>query len=213
MRETTFVAFGAGGAGAAAGALLVLALYSPAPAPAFDERAMAAAFERAFSKGLTDLRRDVAGLRDALAAPRGAGAAVTADSAPPTRPRAADADAVAEPRAAARRRGSATEDPQRESPFDAPNPPANFARLRPLHGWDDRVDLRRTWLFADEATCLAWFGTPDTVSPNAGAEVWTYNEPRPDADGDGEPDGTIDYVIQFNGGRVFRIDAPDLDDK
>jgi hypothetical protein len=214
MRDTFLVAFGAGGLGAAAGALAVFALHTPAPVQTetpIDERALAAAFERALTKGVADLRRDLAGVRDALAASRGAAPAEAAD-APPGRRRAPAEDAAGETRSAVRRTGGAVEDAQRESPFDAPNPPANFKRLRALANWDGDAATRKTWLFADEATCLSWFGAPDEVAPNGEAEVWYYNEAKPDADGDGEPDGYKQYCLQFSRGRVFRIDIPSRDE-
>ena len=214
MRETFLVAFGAGGIGAAAGALAVLAFHAPVPAetaPPIDERALGAAFERGFSKGVADLRREVAGLREALTGTRAAAPAEAADV-PVRRRRAASDDHPDEVRSSVRRTGAATDDAQRDSPFDAPNPPANFTRLRALKNWDETPDTRRTWLFADEATCLSWFGGPDDVSPNGEAETWYYNQPKPDADGDGEPDGFWQFGIQFSRGRVFRIDIPSSDE-
>jgi hypothetical protein len=208
MRETIFVAFGSAGIGAAAGALLVLALHSPAPPPApqIDERAMAAAFERAFGKGVADLRRDLAALREARAEAPVAGA--PAAEAP--RPRSAGEVQPDASRATRRRSPDASPAPERESPFEVPGAPPNFARLRKLHGWDDRPELRRTWLFADEETCLEWFGTPNEVNSDG---TWFYEEPLPDADGDGESDGKLRYVIQFHGARVFRIDADKPEEK
>jgi hypothetical protein len=208
MRETIFVAFGSAGIGAAAGALLVLALHSPAPPPApqVDERAMAAAFERAFGKGVADLRRDLAALREARAEAPVAGA--PAAEAP--RPRSAGDVQPDASRATRRRAAAAAAADERDSPFEAPGAPPDFARLRKVRGWDQRPELRRTWLFADEATCLEWFGTPDEVSHDG---VWFYNEPGPDADGDGEPDRKLQYIFQFHEGRVFRIDAPDPEEK
>jgi hypothetical protein len=208
MRETVLVAFGSGGLGAAAGALLVLALHTPAPppaAPAFDERALAAAFERALTKGVADLRRDLAGLRDV----RAAGPAPAAEAAPRPIP-VRDEREERRGRATRRRASAAPPDPEKDSPFDSPGAEPNYARLRKMHGWDERKDLRREWLFADEETCLSWFGTPDEVNDSG---MWFYVEPMPDADGDGEPDGRFQYFIQFHEGRVFRIDAPDPDDK
>jgi hypothetical protein len=208
MRETIFVAFGAAGIGAAAGALLVLALHSPAPPPApqIDEGAMAAAFERAFGKGVADLRRDLAALREARAEAPVAGA--PAAEAP--RRRSVDDTAPDPARATRRRSADAAPQADRDSPFDGPGAPPNFERLRKVRGWDDRPELRRTWLFADEATCLEWFGTPNEVNSDG---TWFYEELLPDADGDGESDGKLGYVIQFHGGRVFRIDADKPEEK
>ena len=208
MRETVLVAFGAGGIGAALGALAVFALHSPAPLPppAFDERAMAASLERAFSKSVSDLRRDLAALRESRAEAASAGA-----PAPEAlRSRSVDDAAPDAARATRRRSANASPDPERESPFESPGVPPNYARLRKLHGWNDRPELRRTWLFADEESCLAWFGTPDEVSYDG---TWTYREPKPDADGDGEPDGNFQYTIYFHEGRVHLIDAPDPEEK
>lgn len=212
MRETILVALGAGGVGAAVGACAVLASHDPEKgpsAPAIDERVLAAAFESAFSKGVADLRRDVAGLRDALAQPRASGSGDAAD-APAPRRAASATEGLDDARGAARRRGAASADADRESPFESPGPHPNFARLRKMHGWDERTELRRNWLFADEATCLAWFGTPDELSHDG---TWFYREPKPDADGDGESDGNVQFTIQFHAGRVHRIDAPDPEEK
>jgi hypothetical protein len=202
MRETFLVALGAGGVGAAAGALLVLAFHSPAPppAPVIDESAMAAAFERAFGKGVADLRRDLAALREA----RSEAPSLAAPAAEAMRQRSID-DAAPDPARATRRRSAESSPaPERESPFEGPGAAPDFERLHKVRGWDKRPELRRTWLFADEATCLAWFGTPDEVTHEG---TWYYREPEPDRDGDGESDGTLEYILQFHEGRVFRIDA------
>lgn len=211
MRETIVVAFGAGGIGAVLGAAAVLAFHAPEPRPvepAIDEKVLAAAFERAFAKGVADLRRDLSALRDARAAPTAAGA--PAEDSAPRRPPVAVDDTADPARVTRRRAAQPAADAERESPFDAPNPLPRYDRLKKCHGWDERPELRRTWLFADEAACLDWFGTPDDVN---GDGTWYYNEPLPDADGDGEPDGRLQYVLQFHSGRIFRIDAPEPDAK
>jgi hypothetical protein len=62
---------------------------------------------------------------------------------------------------------------RRESP-DSPLPEKNQERVDEVGKWTEHEELRARWLLASEAAVLAWFGAPDAVYVDGGAERWEY---------------------------------------
>lgn len=55
-------------------------------------------------------------------------------------------------------------------------PPASRQTIESLRAFDKDDVLRRTWLFRSERDVIAWLGTPDEVTYEAGGERWIYNK-------------------------------------
>jgi hypothetical protein len=200
MRDTPIVAFGAGGIGAVLGAVAVLAFARPPAAPqagTLDPDVLAAAIGRVLSKSTADVRRDIAALRDDLAATR------PAEGVPDVRTAGRSASPSPDDAVPRTRVLAAKTDPGADAPFDDVLPPANTKRLEAAAGWDDHPDLHRKWMFVDERTCLAWFGAPDRVDYD-GTERWHYYT-GPDETGDGKPDGMQEIMLVFQRGRLVNI--------
>lgn len=86
-----------------------------------------------------------------------------------------------------------------------PLPAARVERLREVEGFQRHEDVRRRWLFRDDADVLADLGTPDQVdSSESGVERWLYKVPSRDADG---AEFTQTIVLDFRDGRLIRVET------
>ena len=206
MRESFFVTAFAGFVGAIVGAGATTA-FRPAAAPIVDldakpiADAVEKAVERAMARNLVETRRAARTLREeAQPVDRPASDVRTTPAAGASPRDSEDASSV-------RRSGDSRADRRRDSPFATSLSAPDYARFAALADWADKPEVRRTWLFADESTCLSWFGAPDDIGTDATGEMWYYNEPLPDADGDGKPDGTRTQALCFRQGRLVRVDT------
>ena len=103
----------------------------------------------------------------------------------------------AEPPARARRPAAPTR-PEGESLG-----PARIDRLREIEGFNRHEDVRRRWLFRDDADVLADLGAPSGVdSIENGVERWRYEIPVRNAAGE---DDTQSIYLFFREGRLIRV--------
>jgi hypothetical protein len=157
-----------------------------------------------FKAALSDLEREVAGLRADLAGmPRG-----TSPVPPPSDPGAALATAPPLP-APTPAPPVVREDGTPEPPADVTMAVNRFLEVLPTtaEGEADgsaRAAMKRRWLFRGEREVLDHFGLPHTIQVEGEAEIWHFEVPLGILDDEGNMEHA-NYWIKLNRGRLIDL--------